>query len=303
MLLPKPLLTPTHHPLFLAPSIHRHLPYTTPPHPPQPVPLPALKRSLPSPPSMTLPLLASSDLRLSVSLISATSVYLLFFQQLTSRNLLPSQLTRKLIHLTSGPLFLLFWPFYSHLPSARFIAAFPPFLLILALFISGNSSPSSPFVSLATIISRRGNASEALKGPLYYCIILFLSALVLFQTGAGVIAISTLAFGDGLADPVGRRFGASNKWGWQWTGDKSIAGTLAFCAGAWSGAYAMLQWTAHFGMGNLADGEQVTLGLAFIAAVCGVVEMACPIVLGDDNVMVTLAAVSMALLVFGGGAL
>lgn len=303
MLLPQPLLTRNLPLPFLAPSIHRHLPYTTAPHPTQPLPLPVLKRSVPTPPAMTVPLLSSSDLRLSVSLISATSVYLLFFQQLTSRNLLPSQLTRKLIHLTSGPIFLLIWPFYSHLPSARFIAAFPPFLLILALFISGNSSPSSPFVSLAHIISRRGDAAEALKGPLYYCIILFLSAIVLFQTDAAVIAISTLAFGDGLADPVGRRFGASNKWGWQWTGEKSVAGTLAFCAGAWSGAYAMLHWMAHFGMGKLADGEQVAFGLAFIAAVCGVVEMACPIVLGDDNLMVTLAAVSMALLVFGGGAL
>ncbi len=46
------------------------------------------------------------------------------------------------------------------------------------------------------------------QGPLYYCIVLIFVALLCWRDSpAGVVAISLMCGGDGLADIVGRRFG------------------------------------------------------------------------------------------------
>lgn len=43
---------------------------------------------------------------------------------------------------------------------------------------------------------------------------------------AGMMALSAMAAGDGMADLIGRRFGKNNKW--FFNANKSMAGTLAF---------------------------------------------------------------------------
>lgn len=59
---------------------------------------------------------------------------------------------------------------------------------------------------LAILIScRSGSNSEALGGPLLYTIMLFLGTLLFFRgSPIGVVAISQMAAGDGIADIVGR---------------------------------------------------------------------------------------------------
>ena len=42
--------------------------------------------------------------------------------------LLPQKLSRKLVHITAGPLFVLMWPLFSWAPSARLYAAVIPAL-------------------------------------------------------------------------------------------------------------------------------------------------------------------------------
>jgi len=66
-----------------------------------------------------------------------------------------------------------------------------------------------------------------LGGPLTYVIILFIAIITCFRDNfAAMMALSTMAAGDGMADLIGRRFGKNNKW--FFNQDKSIAGTVAF---------------------------------------------------------------------------
>ena len=72
-----------------------------------------------------------------------------------------------------------------------------------------------------------GDEKEALGGPFIYVVVLFFSIVLCFKDNfAGVMALSAMAAGDGMADIMGRRFGKGNKW--FFNQDKSVAGTLAF---------------------------------------------------------------------------
>ncbi len=79
-------------------------------------------------------------------------------------------------------------------------------------------------------ISRSGDKSEVLKGPLYYCIVLIAISLICWRDSpAGLVTISVMCGGDGLADIVGRRFGEAKL---PYNPQKSWAGSIAmFSAG------------------------------------------------------------------------
>lgn len=244
--------------------------------------------------------ISSSDIQVTCILLSVTAAWLLLWQQLTRLQLVPSKTTRKILHTTCGPALLAFWPFYSDLPTARFLAAIAPILIMLALIISGSSRAQSVFASLGRTLSRQGDAAEALRGPFYYCIILLSVTVLLFKTEVAMIMMAQLCIGDGVADIVGRRFGASNKWGWEWTGEKSVAGSLAFWAGAFGASCVVLSLGgAMGGEGWVVLNWEGVAKVGVVSLVCAAVELACPKVLGDDNVSVTIAALATSLLLFG----
>lgn len=83
---------------------------------------------------------------------------------------------------------------------------------------------------LVKSVSREGDRSELLKGPLYYVIVLITATILCWrQQPAGLVAVSVMCGGDGLADIVGRRLGAGNKL--PWNPQKSLAGSLAMFFG------------------------------------------------------------------------
>jgi len=96
-----------------------------------------------------------------------------------------------------------------------------------------------------------------------------------------------MAFGDGLADLVGRRFGASNKW--TFNKDKSIAGSLAFVAGSFFGSYGLILWLTSTGAMDVLQlsGVGLLARLFVIAVICAGVEL---VPLFDDNWTVPTAA-------------
>jgi dolichol kinase len=88
-------------------------------------------------------------------------------------------------------------------------------------------------------MSRSGDASELLKGTLYYSILVLLVTLLWFYVPTAGIAAATpnaiivmgcLAGGDGLADIVGRRFG-KRKYGLGGS-EKSIEGSVGMFIGS-----------------------------------------------------------------------
>jgi len=64
--------------------------------------------------------------------------------------------------------------------------------------------------ALTAAVSRSGDAKEAADDPFIYVVIMAVCMLCFWRNSViGVVALSTLAAGDGMADRVGRRFGQS----------------------------------------------------------------------------------------------
>ncbi len=108
------------------------------------------------------------------------------------------------------------------------MAACVPALNAIRLLGVGSGLFSDP--GLVASVSREGDRRELLKGPLYYVCVLILATLVTWRNHpAGLIAISMMCGGDGLADIVGRRLGHDNPL--PWNPVKSWAGSLAMLLG------------------------------------------------------------------------
>lgn len=84
---------------------------------------------------------------------------------------------------------------------------------------------------LVNSVSRSGDRGELLKGPLYYVVVLMATTVLCWRDNpAGLVAVSLMCGGDGLADIVGRRLGAGNQlW---FNPAKSWAGSMAMLLGS-----------------------------------------------------------------------
>lgn len=147
---------------------------------------------------------------------------------------------------------------------------------------------------LLSTYCRSGNQNEALGGPFLYVVILLASILLFWRDGpVGIVALSAMAAGDGLADLIGRRYGKTNKW-WFNT-DKSIAGTAAFWVGATACATVLLHvLSVDMTSSLLPYNPQLIIGaIMLITALLEVVP-------GDfdDNWVVPLSAAAMTALAF-----
>lgn len=124
-------------------------------------------------------------------------------------------------------------------------------------------------------------------------IILLFSILFFWRDGPiGIVALSAMAAGDGLADLVGRRYGKGNKW-W-FNQDKSIAGSTAFWVGATSCALILLKLLSIDLQPTLPFSPEIVL--TGIMATTALLEVA-PIKV-DDNYLVPLSAAALTAVAF-----
>jgi phytol kinase len=208
---------------------------------------------------------------------------------------------RKLIHTFSAPLFMLLWPVFSPATGARFFAATVPILNAVRLYLAGTSGSSNSIeskngpqeIALAAAVSRSGDAKEAVGGPFIYVVILAV-AIVLFwrDSAVGIVALSTLAVGDGMADLVGRRLGSTNKWP---NSSKSVAGSLAFWSASTAVTTGLLWWMQYTGCITLpldiVSTAFIVAGITFASAALEVMP-----IFGDDNYTVPLSAALLSIL-------
>jgi len=124
-------------------------------------------------------------------------------------------------------------------------------------------------------------------------VILFFSIVLFWTDGPiGIIALSAMAAGDGLADLVGRRYGNGNKW--PFNADKSIAGTVAFFAGATPCALILLKLLSIELHPTIpVSPELAVVGIMAITAVLEVLPTKI-----DDNYLVPLSAAVLTTLAF-----
>ena len=145
------------------------------------------------------------------------------------RGWINTRISRKIIHMGTGPIFVLCWPLFTNSPTSRYLAALVPFLITIQFILVGIGLLRDEAAVQA--MSRTGNPREILRGPLFYGIV-FIAVTILYwyDSPIGIVALMLMCGGDSLADVIGRRYG---KIKLPWNPDKSWAGTLGMLVGGW----------------------------------------------------------------------
>lgn len=143
------------------------------------------------------------------------------------RGWIESKLSRKFIHIGTGPIFVLCWLMFPDVASARYLAALVPLLITVQFILVGTGVMKDDAAVQA--MTRTGNPKEILRGPLYYGI-MFVAMTVIYwkDSPIGITALMMMCGGDGIADIVGRRIKSPQL---AWSREKSVAGSLSVFAG------------------------------------------------------------------------
>jgi phytol kinase len=210
---------------------------------------------------------------------------------LAHRGVIESKLSRKLIHIGTGPIFVLCWLMYPDLPISRWLAALVPFVITTQFVLVGTGILKDEAAVKA--MSRTGDRREILRGPLFYGIVFILMTLIYWKDSPiGIPALMMLCGGDGIADIVGRRVPSPKL---PWSREKSVGGSLSVFAGGWLLTvfiFVIYIWAGEFA-GPL---SRYLLPITWIALGATLVES---LPYKDiDNITIALASVLMGYLVF-----
>lgn len=218
-------------------------------------------------------------------------IFLRLMDFFAHRGWIEPRLSRKLIHIGTGPLFVLCWLLFPDRPESRWLAALVPFMIVAQFALVGLGLMKDEAAVQA--MSRTGNPREILRGPLFYGIVFVVLTLVFWKDSpVGMTALMLMCGGDGLADIVGRRI-ASPKI--QWSKEKSLAGSLSVFAGGWLMTAIILFIYVSAGIFTKPFGSYL-LPITLVALIGMLVES---LPFKDvDNLTVTLAAVIVGLFVF-----
>ena len=148
---------------------------------------------------------------------------------LAHRGIIESKLSRKIIHIGTGPIFVLCWLMYTDVSISRWLAALVPLVITLQFALVGLGILKDEAAVKA--MTRTGDPREILRGPLYYGIVFIAMTLIYWKDSLiGIPALMILCGGDGIADIVGRRVNSPRL---PWSREKSVAGSLSVFIGGW----------------------------------------------------------------------
>ena len=148
---------------------------------------------------------------------------------LAHRGVIESRLSRKFIHIGTGPIFVLCWLMYPDLPISRWLAALVPLLITVQFALVGAGVIKDEAAVKA--MSRTGDRREILRGPLFYGVVFVAVTLIYWKDSLiGIPALMIMCGGDGIADIVGRRLNSPKL---PWSPEKSLAGSLSVFVGGW----------------------------------------------------------------------
>ena len=215
---------------------------------------------------------------------AATLGFLRLMDFFAHRGWIESRLSRKIIHIGTGPIYVLCWLLFDDASAARWMAALVPFAITVQFALIGFGILKDE--ASVKAMSRTGDPKEILRGPLFYGIVFVLMTLIFWKDSPiGIVALMLMCGGDGIADVVGRRVKSAKL---PWNREKSLAGSLAVFVGGW--ALAILVVAIYVSAGVFGSSSpSYFLPVAIIAFVGMLVES---LPFKDvDNLTVTLAAV------------
>ena len=230
------------------------------------------------------------DIAAAILTLVVAVAWLRIIDMLAARGILEHKLSRKIIHIGTGPLFVLCWILFTPSDSARYLAALVPLLITIQFLLVGLSILKDDAAVQA--MTRTGNPREILRGPLLYGIIFVVCTIAFWRTSpVGILALMLMCGGDGLADIIGRRYGRAKL---PFNPQKSWAGSAAMFLGGFIFALVFVFLFQALGYYALPyDALNITLRVLLIAFVAALVEML-PIE-SIDNLTTTATAIVLAL--------
>ena len=218
-------------------------------------------------------------------------LFLRLMDYFAHRAWIESRLSRKLIHIGTGPIFVLCWLMFPDLSISRWLAALVPSVITMQFALVGTGIVKDEAAVKA--MSRTGDRREILRGPLFYGIVFVAVTLVYWKDSLiGIPALMMMCGGDGIADIVGRRVRSPKL---PWSPEKSLAGSLSVFVGGWLLTmliFAVYVWAGAFS-GPVA---RVLLPVTWIAIGAMIVES---LPFKDvDNITLTIASALIGHLVF-----
>lgn len=226
------------------------------------------------------------DIIATILTFAAAIAWLRVMDLLAARSIVEHRLSRKIIHIGTGPLFVLCWILFSPSEVARFLAALVPLLITAQFLLVGLGIVKDDAAVQA--MTRSGSPREILRGPLQYGIIFVVCTLVFWRMSpVGILALMLMCGGDGLADIVGRRYGRAKL---PFNPQKSWAGSAAMLLGGFAFALVfvlLFQALGYFALPYGASGVALrVLIIAFAAAAVETLPFE-----NIDNLTTTAAAV------------
>lgn len=207
------------------------------------------------------------------------------------RGWVSGQISRKIIHIGTGPLYVACWLLFDEAPIARYLAALVPLSITVQFILVGTGIIRDE--SAVKAMSRSGDRREILRGPLFYGILFVILTIAYWKNSPiGIVALMLMCGGDGMADIIGRRLGRVKL---PWSANKSLAGSAGMFLGGWilSALILILYICAGIFQGPF---TAYLLPLTIIAAAGTLIES---LPLRDiDNITVTLTAVILGHLLF-----
>ena len=188
-------------------------------------------------------MLSSNFIALVITFIIALA-WLRFNDFAAHRGWISSRLSRKIIHMGTGPIFVLCWPLFPNDYLSRYLAALVPMIFSLQFLLIGIGVLHDDAAVQA--MSRSGDRREILRGPLFYGIIfVILTVVYWYDSAIGIIALMLMCGGDGLADILGRRFGQRKL---PWSDEKSWVGSFGMLIGGWLFAVGIIAIYINWGI-------------------------------------------------------
>lgn len=217
--------------------------------------------------------------------------FLRLMDYIAERGWIDSKTSRKLIHIGTGPIFVLCWLLFPDAPISRWLAALVPLLITVQFALVGTGFLKDEAAVKA--MSRTGDRREILRGPLFYGIMFVAITLIYWKDSLiGIPALMMMCGGDGIADIVGRRVNSAKL---PWSPEKSLAGMLSVFAGGWimtMFVFAVYVWMGVFSGPTI----RLLLPVTWIALAATLVES---LPFKDvDNITLTVVSVLIGHLVF-----
>jgi phytol kinase len=145
------------------------------------------------------------------------------------RGWIDGKLSRKLIHIGTGPIFVSCWLMFPNVTISRYLAALVPLLITVQFILVGTGIIKDD--AAVNAMTRTGNPREILRGPLFYGIMFVVLTVVYWKDSPiGITALMMMCGGDGVADIIGRRVRSPKL---AWSREKSLAGLVSVFVGGW----------------------------------------------------------------------